>query len=474
MSPIREFLSPRFPPPRFASRLAIFFVAVSLVGGYPAQGETLPDDLGTRKNGEDWPGFLGPRGDSKSIETGIVTDWSESAPRLVWEMRLGVGYGMPTVSRGRLFLFDRHNDLATVSCYASETAEFLWKYEYETDYRDLYNYNNGPRCSPIVEGDRVYAYGVEGMLVCLAASTGKEIWKIDTAEQYDVIQNFFGVGSTPVIEGNLLIVQVGGSPPENRRLAPGDLGRASGNGSGVVAFDKMTGKEVYKLSNELASYSSPCLATIHGQRWCFLFNRAGLLGFDPNHGVERFFYPWRADLLESVNASNPVVVEDTVFLSEAYSLEHGSCLLKVTPEGVDEVWHDDPKSRKKSMQTHWNTAIHHEGFLYASSGRHQPNAELRCIELQTGKIRWSQPRLTRSSLLYVDGHLVCLTEEGRLLLLRANPDKFDPVGERTLESNETSSGQLLEYPAWAAPILSHGLLYVRGKDRLACLELIPE
>jgi hypothetical protein len=138
------------------------------------------------------------------------------------------------------------------------------------------------------------------------------------------------------------------------------------------------------------------------------------------------------------------------------------------------VWKDSAHIRDpKAMQTHWNTPIHHQGYLYGSSGRHTPQAELRCIELGTGKVQWSEPGLTRSSLLYVDGHFVCLTEYGDLILLRANSEKYDEVARVRLQDPQ-SGRELLQYPCWAAPILSHGLLYVRGKDRLVCLELVKE
>jgi hypothetical protein len=167
-----------------------------------------------------------------------------------------------------------------------------------------------------------------------------------------------------------------------------------------------------------------------------------------------------------------VVVADQVFISETYG--PGSSLIRVRPGGYDVVWKDSPHIRDpKAMQTHWNTPVHHGGYLYGSSGRHTPQAELRCIELATGKVRWSEPGLTRSSLLYVDGHFICLTEYGDLILLRANPDKYDEVARVRLEDPKTNR-DLLQYPCWAAPILSHGLLYVRGKDRLVCLELIGE
>ena len=231
---------------------------------------SLSDDLFTRTGGSDWPRFLGPTGDSKSTERGILTQWPPAGPPMVWHQRTGVGFGMPTISRGRLFQIARFGDQARLSCQKSETGEPLWKFEYTTDYVDLYNYDNGPRCSPIVDGDRVYTFGAEGMLHCVRVADGQPLWKADTARQFGVVQNFFGVGSTPVIEGDLLIAQIGGSPPEDQETPPGQLDRVHGNGSGVVAFDKFSGEVKYKLSDELASYAGPALATIDGRRWCFV------------------------------------------------------------------------------------------------------------------------------------------------------------------------------------------------------------
>jgi outer membrane protein assembly factor BamB len=433
----------------------------------------------TRVQGDDWPGFLGPTNDSKSRETGILTDWKRGSPRIVWQRKLGVGYGAPTISRGRLYQFCRYGDQVRLTAMESETGKELWQFEYPTDYQDLYGYNNGPRCCPVVDDDRVYIFGAEGMLHCLSAADGKLLWKHDTEREYGVVQNFFGVASTPIVYRDLLIVQIGGSTPETRSTPPGQLDLVKGNGTGIVAFDKATGNERYRTSDELASYSCPVVKRIGDRDWGFVFARGGLLGFEPASGKIDFHYPWRADILECVNASNPVVVEDLVFISETYG--PGSSLLKVRPGGYDVVWSDETRGREKSMQTHWNTAVHHEGYLYGSSGRHTNNAELRCIELATGEVQWSEPGLTRSSLLYVDGHFVCLTEYGELLLLKVNPKKFDLVGRLVLADKQAGPflpGQgpqpLLEYPAWAAPVLSHGLLYVRGKDRLVCLELIPE
>ncbi len=424
-----------------------------------------PPDLRTRRTGGDWPGFLGPDHDGKSPERGLPARWPPEGPRVVWQRELGGGYGICSVQRGRLFQFDRAGKNLRLSCLKSETGEELWKFEYPSDYQDLYCYDNGPRCCPVADGDLVYIYGPEGMLHCLRVVDGAVVWRRDTGAEFGVVQNFFGVGSTPIVEGDLLIAQVGGSPPGSPDIHSGEV---RGLDSGIVAFDKRTGKTKYKATDELASYSSPVAATINGARWCFVFARGGLVGLDPATGEVRFRHPWRARALQSVNASNPVVAGDLVFISESYGV--GGALLRVRPGGAEVVWKDGGR-RDPAMATHWNTPIHVDGHLYGSSGRHSAEAELRCVELATGKVRWSVPGLTRCSLLYVDGHFVCLGEDGALRLFRAGPERYEEVARAMLRS--AGGDPLLKYPAWAAPILSHGLLYARGKDRLVCLELIP-
>jgi outer membrane protein assembly factor BamB len=426
-----------------------------------APGDPLPADLRTRTSGCDWPGFLGPTGDGVSTEKGIIAPWPKEGLRVVWERALTESYAMPSVSRGRLFLFDRVGDRARVDCLRSETGAALWSFDYPTRYRDRYGYDGGPRCCPVVNGDRVYVYGPEGMLHCLKAADGKLVWKADVVKDFGVVERLFGVGSTPVVEGDLLLVQVGGSPEGSEDL---HISALQPNGSALVAFDKYTGEVRYRVGDDLSSYASPILATIGSRRWCFLLARGGLLALDPATGKVDFHYPWRALALESINASTPVVVGDRIFLSETYG--PGSALLKIKPGGCEELWTDaDRPPRGKSMQCHWMTPIYVDGYLYGCSGRHEGNAELRCIELATGKVMWREPGLSRTSLLLVDNHFVCLAEDGVLRLLKVNPNQYEEVSQLSLPE--------LQAPCWAAPIVAHGLLYVRGRNRLICLELIP-
>ena len=424
--------------------------------------------LRAQEQGSDWPQFLGPLGTSISTEKGIIAPWPEKGPRVVWHQQLGTGYGAPVISKGRLFQFDRVANLARLQCLDPRTGHFLWKFEYPTNYKDFFGYNNGPRCCPVVDLDRVYIYGPEGMLHCVHVGDGKLIWRVDVREEFHFVQNFFGVGSTPVVDGDLLIVQVGGSPKGSVMRNLADIANIKSDGSAIVAFHVTDGTVQYRFGDELASYSSPVLATIAGRRWGFVFARGGLLAFEPASGKALFHFPWRSEDIESVNAANPLVVGNQVLVSETYG--PGSALLKVRPGGYDVIWNDAKKFRK-SLQCHWNTPIHEGGCVYGCSGRHTNNAELRCVDLATGKVNWSEPRLTRTSLLMIDGHFICLGEDGTLRLLKVNPKKYDEVSVVEIKDPKTQK-LLLEYPCWAAPILAHGLLYVRGNDQLVCLELI--
>jgi outer membrane protein assembly factor BamB len=422
------------------------------------------------ETGEDWPRFLGPRGNSTSTETGILTDWCPIGPPVVWHRALGVSYGIGAVAGGRYYQFDRVGDQARLTCLDAQTGTELWNFERPTAYEDLLGYNNGPRCSPVVDGGYVYLFGADGMLFCVRADTGQLVWQVDTARKFGVVQNFFGVGSTPVVEGDLLLVMVGGSPAESQDAGRMDLDRVQPNGSGIVAFDKRTGAVRYAIGDELASYATLQPATIAGRRWCFAFARGGLLAFDPTTGKIDFHYPWRSRLRDSVNVSTPVVVGDEVFITESYG--PGSSLLRVRPGGYDVVWRDE-SIRERAMAAHWNTPVYHRGYLYGSSGRHSGEAELRCIEWRTGRLMWSRAGLHRASLLYVDGHFVCLGEDGVLRLIEATEKAY--VEKARAVVRETAGGRpLVNPPAWAAPILSHGLLYLRGEDRLVCLRLIPQ
>jgi outer membrane protein assembly factor BamB len=437
-----------------------------------------PAAVDTRADtGIDWPRLLGPRADGKSPETGILTRWPAGGPPVLWSARVGRGYSMPSVAQGRLFVFDRQGAKERLRCLRGDTGEELWSTEYVTDYKGYLEENGGPVASPLIDGDRVYTFGIEGRLRCLRVADGELLWEVDTAARFGVVQNLYGAAATPWIEDDLLIAVIGGSPAGSPDIHSGEV---RGDGSGIVAFDKRTGEVRYRITDELASYSSPVVVPLGGRRQGLAVGRGGLVGFEPRAGKVDFFFPWRDRTGRGVNASMPVVVDDTVFVTEAYG--PGGALIRVKPEGGYEVVWQDPPRGAKSMACHFNTPIHHQGYLYGTSGRTSADAELRCVEHATGKVMWSQPGLNLTNLLYADGHLIALTERGRLLLIDATPERFRIVSEVDLggpkpgaapaaATDAPAAQPLLRYPAWNAPVLSHGLLYVRGWDRVVCFDL---
>ncbi len=429
-----------------------------------------------RTRGEDWPVFLGPRGDGTSIEKGLDEKLWNPIPKVLWTIPLGTSYGGPTISQGKLFQFDRHGLAERLTCYVAETGIEIWRWDSIVEYEDMYGYNNGPRCCPIVDGDRVYVYGVAGNLACISASDGKLLWKRNLAKEFGVVQNFFGVASAPCVYGQHLFVAVGGSPSESHSLPPGRLDGVKPNGSAIVALDKMTGKDSYKLGDDLASYSTPIVRKVGEQTLGLAYLRSGLLAWEPDTGKELFRFPWRAEMLESVNAAQPVTVGSQILLSEAYEI--GSTLIDAQSLPPKQIWRDGDSRDDQAFRAHWSTPVVIDGYLYGSSGRNPPDSDFRCVRLHDRHVQWVhlvRGEQERSSVLLVDGYLVVLGESGSLKLIKPNPEKYQVVASADLSKiDDTRDGTpLLESPCWAAPVLSHGLLYLRGNTKLVCLELIP-
>jgi len=434
------------------------FLLAAILGAIPALGAD---------PGPDWPRLLGPAGDGRSSETGLALDWSESGPPLLWHAEVADGFAGPVVAGDRVFVFDRVGDEARLRSLEAETGRPSWESRYATSYADHYGYSPGPRAPPVVDGDRVYTFGADGQLRCHDAGNGTVLWEVDTTARFGVIRNFFGVGASPVVDGELLIVPVGGSPPGSPAIHSGEV---KGNGTGLVAFDKQTGEVRWTATDELASYSSPVIADWNGEPTGFAVMRGGLVVFEPRTGAVHARFPWRARVLESVNASNPVVVGDRVLIAECYG--PGGALLRLDGSGLEVVWKDPPRNR--GLALHWMTPIVEDGVVYASSGRGAAQAELRAVELETGKVLWSEPGLGRSTMILADGRLIVLTEYGRLLAVEPSAERLTVVADATPRLPDRPEKPLLDSPAWAPPALSRGRLYLRGRSRIACFDLKPQ
>lgn len=453
-----------------------------------------PSEAKGTSRGKDWPIFLGPQGTGISDETGLLDEWPAEGPAVIWKKKIGKGYSSPSIRGDKLVVHHRLRDMDVIECLRTDNGELIWKYEYETDFSDPYGYNNGPRCSPLLTESLCYTFGAQGRLVCLDLNTSKLVWERITAAEWKVPQHFFGAGCTPILESGLLLVLVGGQP-----------------NSGVVAFDPATGKTVWqsvgqetwegvitdgpgkpplKWSDEemIVSYSSPIAATIHGQRHVLCLMRQGLVSLDPKTGQVRFKYWFRSRTHESVNAARPVVVGDRIFLSAAY--ETGMALLKVHPNSTDYdvEWRD-----RRGMSTHWSTPIYQDGYFYGFSGRHEQEAKLQCVDIETGQQKWETngyekdtsdlaidpatgqirdsstgklipfPFFGRGSMTLAEGKYFILGERGTLALAKLDQQGCHEISRTSYKD--------LKYPMWASPVLSHGQLYLRSEDWLICLNV---
>lgn len=442
--------------------------------------EALPD-LASRA-GEDWGGFLGPTGNGRSGLEGMAVPWPAAGPRIVWHCDVGEGYCAPAVAAGRLLLFDRVGRDNRLRCLHAETGARLWEERYPTTYADTFGYDGGPRSAPVIAGDRVLTFGAEGRLECRDLVDGASLWRIDTAQKYHVVQNFFGVGSAPLVLDaggrRLVVVPVGGSRPDAVPPAPERLDLVEGLDSGLVAFDLDNGRELWRASGELASYSTPLAARIAGRDVVLAWMRDHFLVVDPGAGQVLGRFRWRDDQVFSVVAASPVVRGTEVLLSECYG--PGSVVLdlaRLAAEGVPAVVRQDqPKSRPDgALKAHWATPVLHEDHVYGSSGRNSGDAGLVCVDWKTGGVAWSEAGFGRASLVLVGRHLVVLGEFGDLALVEATPARYVEVSRTRLVDPRVGAGaaaELLTPPCWAAPVVARGLLYVRGRSHLVCVDLL--
>jgi outer membrane protein assembly factor BamB len=437
-----------------------------------------PPDLATRP-GEDWGAFLGPTGNGRSSLERMTVPWPAGGPPVEWHCELGEGYCAPAVARGRCLVFDRVGRDVRLRCLHAETGRKLWEERYPSDYADMFGYDGGPRAAPVIAGDSVVTFGPEGRLECRGVVDGTSRWQVDTAARYHVVQNFFGVGAAPLVvdtpDGPVVVVQVGGSKPGSAPPSPERLDLVRGLDSGLVAFDLATGRERWRSSAELASYSGPVAATIDGRPRVLAWMRDRLLVVDPATGAAHGDFPWRADDVFTAVAASPVVSGNQVLLAEAYS--PGSVLLDLGGGPVRAIRQDRPNSRPdRALKSHWATPVLHDGHLYAQSGRNSGDSVLVCVDWKTGAVTWSEPGLGRASLALAAGHLIVLGEYGDLVLAKASPERFAEVSRVRLADPAGPPGTaagLLAPPCWAAPVIARGRCYLRGQGRLVCIDLAP-
>lgn len=379
----------------------------------------------------DWPQWRGPNRDGISTETGIIKGWSEDGPKILWRAPSGDGYSGISISNGRVYTAFGQNAHEFMVCLDADSGEEIWRYRMDSKFSN--QFGHGSRSTPTVDGDMVYGLSAQGMLVALDAVKGTEVWKHDLRKEYGGKVPTWGVSTSPLVEGDLLLVDVGGK-----------------DDYGFVAFNKENGKVAWQTKTDIPGYSAPIAITVNGLRQILCFTGNSLISVDPSSGKEYWSYPWRTSY--DVNAATPIfIAPDKVFISSGYNV--GGAVLKMKAANgsvnVEEIW------KSKVMRNHFSTSLLVDNHLYGFD-----EGTLKCVDINTREEKWAQRGLGKGSLIYADGQLIVLSERGKLLLIEATP----------LEYRERASAQVLRGRCWTVPTLVGGKLFIRNQKELLCLD----
>lgn len=378
----------------------------------------------------DWPNFRGPNHDGISSEKGLRTTWSGAIP-LKWERTIGSAFSSFACVGDHVYTCGTSDKQQVLYCLNAETGAVVWQKPFEKEFRDPQG-GDGTRATPTVHGGRVYILGGHGLLLCADAATGKEIWSKRFAYQPQ-----WGYSGSVLIEGDLAIA-------------------SAGNDAGaLVAFDKKTGKDIWKCGDDPAGYGTPYPFTFNGRRYVVGFMGKTAIIAEVKTGKLVWRIPWKTDY--DVNAASPIFHNGYLFLSSGYRT--GSALLKLGAGGdklsSQTVW------KSNVLMNKFQSCILHEGKLYSSD----QNA-LVCVDFMTGKEIWRQARLDDrlakfGTLVLAQDHLLLLTQEGKLKIARASPEGFRP----------TTTADILNGRCWTVPVLHRGRLYARNLKRVVCFDL---
>lgn len=387
--------------------------------------------------GQDWPQFRGPNRDGVVPGRESLPSFPSGGPQMVWDRTVGSGFSAPAVAGERLLLFHRQGGNEVVEALRAADGKSLWKFTYETTYKDDFGFENGPRATPVIADGRVLTFGAAGVLHSLDLETGAEQWSVDTHAEFGVRKGFFGAASTPLVLNGKVIANIGGP-----------------DGAGIVAFDVDSGATVWAVTDDEASYSSPVAARIDGVVLAIFFTREGLVALEPETGRVVYQRRWRSRSRASVNAAAPIVLGDIVFLSSSYGT--GAIAIRLREGEMEVLW-----SGEDVIDNHYSSCVRSGSTLFGFHGRQEYGQSFRAADLVTGDVLWSSERMPAGSVIRVGDRLLLLLESGELLLAAASREKLEVISRAQILGRETR----------AFPAVAHGLLFARDKDTLVCLRL---
>lgn len=425
--------------------------------------------LGTDSWAEDWPQWMGPRRDGTWNETGLIETFPEAGPKVVWRTPVAGGYSGPAVVGDRVYHTDfvrtegdARNDPGVrnevkgeerVSCFDATTGELVWQHRYPRNYK--ISYPAGPRATPTVDGDRVYTLGAEGDLLCLNTTDGKVIWSKHFPTDYSAPTPVWGFCSHPLIDGEKLICLVGGP------------------GSVVVAFNKLTGEEIWKaLSAPDAGYAPPTLIEAGGVRQLIAWHPESINSLDPETGKVYWSIPLKPDYGMSIMA--PRKEGDFLFAS---GIGNVAALLKLGSDAptAEVAWRGQGNT---SIYCSNSTPVVVDGVMYGTDCR---AGSLRATEFETGKRLWETYDLTASHrptnhgtvfLVRTGDRFFLFSETGDLAIARLSAEKYEEISRaHVIEPTGEAFGRPV---VWTHPAFANRCAFIRNDKELICVSLAAE
>jgi outer membrane protein assembly factor BamB len=418
---------------------------------------------------DDWPQWLGPKRDGIWRETGILQKFPEDGPRVKWRVEVGAGYSGPAISQGKVYLTDRLvtkgkqgnafdrariDGVERVLCLNEADGKVLWKHEYDCPYS--ISYAAGPRATPLVDGGKVFTLGAEGNLFCLDANTGKEIWSTDFNEAFNVPTPLWGFSAHPLIDGNKLICLAGGK------------------GSTVVAFEKNTGKELWRaLTAKEPGYCPPTIYEIGGKRQLILWHPESVNSLNPETGEVYWTVPW--DIQSALSISTPRTwAKDHLFFTAFYN---GSLMLDLSSGKPVEVWKSKKISEKDTDALHSiiSTPVIDGDYIYGVCSY----GELRCLKAATGERVWdtlqattkdNKPTRWANAFLIPNGNRYFIANEtGDLIIAKLSPQGYQEISRTHLiDPINSAPGRDV---VWSHPAFANRSIYLRNDKELVCADL---
>ncbi|WP_197168246.1 PQQ-binding-like beta-propeller repeat protein [Neorhodopirellula pilleata] len=381
--------------------------------------------VASASEGEDWFRYRGPDLNGISSESILSVPWDADGPDVPWRTQVGTGLSSVAISEGSLYTIGNEANTDTVVCLSTHDGEVFWKHSYPCP-TDPNEFEGGPTSTPTVDGDRVYTLSRTGDLFCFDKRTGDVVWSTNVAEETEVRIPAWGFAGSPLVYGDLLILNVG------------DAG---------AAFQKSDGTLVWKSDDKDSGYATP---VPFQDKAIILASARSYVAVDASTGGELWRQRWLTTF--GCNAADPIIQNNQVFLSSGYN--RGSALLKVQDGEPEVVW------KNKDLQNQISTSVLIDGHIYGIHGDVDNGTELRCIEFATGELKWATDAVRPGGLSAAGDRLVILSGSGELVIAGANAAQFDPVCRHFI----------LDEKCWTAPVVSQGKIYCRSvRGDLACI-----